>query len=657
MMVILSQKSKNFLLEYHKNQILDILLLENAESHYSIHVDANNLIHFDTELAYSILETPGNTIYIVEEACQRLQADFEKSHALAENMIVKPNTHVRFINLPATPDCTRTTVPGSEDIGRLIALSGTVIRNGQVKMVEKRRKFRCTKCNTEFYVQAEVEQYNLVPKPTKCVDGKDPCNSTSFAAIPSDAAESLSNCMDYQELKVQEQVNKLSIGTIPRSIMVIMENDLVDVAKSGDDVTIVGTLISRWRPVQANERPDITLALHANSIFTHNDKISQVTVTAEVQGEFRRFWQEYALAPLVGRNIIVGSICPQIYGLYIVKLAVALVLISGVETSDRSGTRTRGEAHLLLVGDPGTAKSQFLKFATKLVSRSVLTTGIGSTSAGLTVTAIKDGGEWQLEAGALVLADRGLCCIDEFGSIREHEKTAIHEAMEQQSISVAKAGIVCKLNTRCTVLAATNPKGKYDPDQSITVNLALGSPLLSRFDLVLVLLDSNNEEWDRTISSFILDSETNPRSRSSAHNTSDPTQGNPWSIDKLQTYIMYVKATFSPVSTPGSERVLTRYYQMQRQTDSRNSARTTIRLLESLIRLSQAHARLMARDKVTVMDAVVSVMLVDASMQGSTLIGPADILHTTFPDDPEEEFRAQQNAVLEKLGLASLIET
>ncbi|KNC74934.1 hypothetical protein SARC_12530, partial [Sphaeroforma arctica JP610] len=254
---------------------------------------------------------------------------------------------------------------------------------------------------------------------------------------------------------------------------------------------------------------------------------------------------------------------------------------------------------MLLVGDPGTGKSQFLKYCSKLVPRSIVTTGAGTTSAGLTVAAVKDGAEWSLEAGALVLADGGICCIDEFASVREADRATIHEAMEQQTISVAKAGMVCKLNTRATVLAACNPKGPYDDSQDLTTNTAIASPLLSRFDIVLVLLDSPNREWDDYVSSHILEGMMNiGRDMADESQDEDLPQEPIWSLEKLQIYVAMAKSLHPKISRE-AETILIAYYQIQRQADQRNAARTTIRLLESMVRLAQAHARIMLRECVT----------------------------------------------------------
>jgi len=284
----------------------------------------------------------------------------------------------------------------------------------------------------------------------------------------------------------------------------------------------------------------------------------------------------------------------------------------------------------------------------------VLTTGIGSSSAGLTTSAVRDGGVWNLEAGALVLADGGVCCIDEFGTISEHDRACIHEAMEQQTLSVAKAGLVCKLQTKCSVLAASNPKGKYDPTQPLTVNAAVASPLLSRFDLVFVLLDNQSKEWDEMVSQYVLDGDQ------------PHPQGQPvWSIEKLQVSIKYLAMMlltdfgqayfsyckqFKPELGEDASTVLVAYYRSQRSADCVSSSRTTVRLLQSAIRLAEGHARLLTRNEVTVEDAIAAVTLLEAGAESGQVINGSP-LRNAFPKDPIAEYSDRAKTILTKLGL------
>ncbi|KAM3967013.1 LOW QUALITY PROTEIN: uncharacterized protein ACR2FA_011898 [Aphomia sociella] len=646
-----------YLNKFHLEDCVNILSEKDNLGYYSIKIDFLKLFETYPDVGDKVLCSPIESLPACRQDIIKVQQNLleEKEYnAIISNLdyyYLKRNVHARFYGLPVCPELHRTVFPKNVDLGCFLKVTGTVVRVTQSKMLEYQRKYVCMKCKFENNVEAEFEHRYILKAPSKCGNTDSRCKCATFTQVHLVSRE---HCKDYQEIKIQEQVNKLNIGTIPGSMWVVLEDDLVDCCKPGDDVNICGTVRRRWRPAVQTKKAEVELVLQANYIEVCNSQRSDVVSTApDVKECFNEFWSKFEACPMKGRDQILASVCPQVYGLHLVKLAVILTVITGsnhivesdgekkISQDEKHSTRVRGQCHLLLVGDPGTGKSQLLRASAELTARSVFTSGAGSTRAGLTCAALREEGEWQLEAGALVLSDGGVCCIDEISQLREHDRTAIHEAMEQQTISIAKAGIVCKLNTRCAIIAACNPKGHYETDQPLSVNVSLGTPLLSRFDLIFILLDSKNKSWDKLVSSYILFGGSNAVDKKR------------WSLEKLQMYISLVGPRYAKM-TKSANIILQSYYMMQRKSEYRDPSRTTVRMLDSLVRLSQAHCRLMYRSTILPMDAITAISLVDLSMQDCTSNDTVDALHTTIPKSSDYEYLCTAKKFLTRLNLLDI---
>ncbi|CAB4066595.1 MCM9 [Lepeophtheirus salmonis] len=419
-----------------------------------------------------------------------------------------------------------------------------LLKTGSTKVMEWMREYQCKKCGHKEAFKAEFEMYQAFNTPktcNACNAGPNPWKMSSKLGQPRPEY-----CKDYQEIKVQEQIQNLGLGTIPRSVWVALEDDLVDSCKPGDDVLVIGTVCRRWKGLgkAPEERTEIELVIRSNFIQVQNNEQAKFSLSHEIIDEFKKFWKRHEARHLIGRDDILSSFCPQVYGLFVVKLAVAVILAGGVERNDDSGTRVRGEPHMLMVGDPGTGKSQLLKYAARLSQRS-------------------SGGAWNLEAGALVLADGGICCIDEFNGIRESDRTCIHEAMEQQSPLYCKG----RLSFNDTFGYEKSEMGRNG----------------------LVISPDGSKPFD------------------------DSKKTNFWTMDTLRSYFVYIKSSIKPEMSTDISQIISRYYQRQRGSEYVNKSRTSVRLLQSIVRLSQGHARLLHHTKVEIVDVVNAILLIEAS--------------------------------------------
>jgi len=612
----------------------------------SLIVDFVDLIEYDRELANKVIDSPSEAISSFSEAIRLV---VEREYPEYAGRVVR--FYPRFRN---PPEILRIRDISSDYIGKLIAIEGIVTRVTRIDARILKARFRHSDPETgthEFEYPEEGEMGERLEKPAFCpVCGK----TGRFDLIPEKSV-----FIDWQKIVVQEKPEEVPGGQIPRSIEVVLTGDIVDVARPGDRVVVIGIL--RVSPIASPERKGsrtvFAFYIDANNVEVQEKVLEEIEITREDEERIR----ELAKDPWI-REKIIASIAPGIYGYWDIKEAIALLLLGGVPKILHDGTRIRGDIHVLLVGDPGTAKSQLLQFTSRIAPRGLYTSGKGSTAAGLTATVLRDKatGEYYLEAGALVIADGGVACIDEIDKMREEDRSAIHEALEQQTVSIAKAGIVARLNARTSVLAAGNPKdGRYDPMKPISKNIDLPPTILSRFDLIFTIRDIPNQEHDRRLAWHIL----------GVHSDSDRARP-PIDLNLLKKYISYARRYVRPQLTPEAMKLIEDFYVNMRQSsvpseqDRPMAIAITPRQLEALIRLTEAHAKLSLKSKATVEDAEEAIRLMLSML---TRIGidvesgriDIDVLETGISASRREKRRRFREFVfetLDKVGEISITE-
>ncbi len=570
--------------------------LRNIGQHYVV-VDFEDLLAYDQELAKLLVDKPDEYFpYIERSGWAQLKIE-DPEYA---EMIKK--IRVRFRKLPERYSLRKV---GQAQLSKLLLVDGIIVRATPVRPLVTRAAFQCRKCNSLTFVE---QSGPVMREPELC--GR--CRSKLL-----DFMEKQSTFINSQELRMQERPEDLPPGQLPRAIDVKLFEDLVDVARPGDRISLTGIVRAQQEVLSRGTRlRTFDLFLDANFLDISGKETEIVEITVEEEAQIL----EMAKDPWIHRKLL-SSLAPSIYGYDVIKEAILYLLFGAVHKTLPDGVRIRGDVNVLLIGDPGTAKSQLLQYVARVAPRGLYTSGRGSTAAGLTAAVVREkSGGLVLEAGALVLSDKGVCSIDEIDKMRPDDRVAIHEAMEQQTVSIAKGGIVATLNARASVLAAANPAlGRYEPYKNITENINLPVTILSRFDLIFIMRDAPDSEVDTRMSEHIL----------TLHRVGAPPQEAPLTPQMFRKYVSYSRGV-SPVLTEEASNALRDFYLRMRSTSTTADSPIAItpRQLEALIRLSECRARSFLRDKVTVEDTDAIIRLMTISLQHvgiDTSTGKVDI--------------------------------
>ncbi|KAH6690314.1 DNA replication licensing factor mcm2 [Plectosphaerella plurivora] len=599
----------------------------NAES---LEVSYNHIAETRATLGYFLANAPAETLKLLDEVAMDVvlihYPDYERIHS---------EIHVRITDLPLVYTLRQLR---QTQLNSLVRVSGVVTRRSGVFPQLKYVKFDCTKCGVTL--GPFQQESNVEVRITYCQS----CQSKGPFTINSEKTV----YRNYQKLTLQEAPGTVPAGRLPRSREVIMLWDLIDRAKPGEEIEITGIYRNNY-DAQLNNRngfPVFATILEANNVVKSHDELAGFRLTEEDELAIRELGRDTKII-----DKIIASIAPSIYGHTDIKTAVALSLFGGVTKVGKGQHRVRGDINVLLLGDPGTAKSQVLKYAEKTAHRAVFATGQGASAVGLTASVRRDPltSEWTLEGGALVLADKGTCLIDEFDKMNDQDRTSIHEAMEQQTISISKAGIVTTLQARCGIIAAANPiGGRYNSTIPFSANVELTEPILSRFDILCVVRDTVEPAEDERLARFIVGShhrshpgglseETQKQHDADIHEVADnepiddtPNQGEiPQEL--LRKYILFARNKITPrLYTLDEDKIARLFADMRRESLATGAYPITVRHLEAIIRISESFARMRLSDYCTAQDIDRAIAVTVDSFVGSQKISCKKALARAF---------------------------
>ena len=614
-----------------------------AESIYTssghLDIDCRHLAAADIDLYSHLIAYPAEVLPALDRVVAekrelivgRMRAEMEAEGGAADELQddpsllyeVRPHHMLRSSNMRLlNPD----------DIDSLVSIKGMVIRCGAIIPEMRVAAFQCAVCH---HVQEVVVVDGEIQQPSKCLNPL--CRASHSYGVVHNRCQ----FDDKQLLKVQETPDNIPEGETPHSVTVFVYRDVVDSCKPGDRVEITG--VFRAAPNRSNPRQSTLHTVYRTYIdgihirtYDHRhdtdtrlsaDQHKQSSASLLAQQKQDEAILELAANPLIYQQLV-ASLAPSIFEHEDVKKGLLCQLFGGALSEEGAGHgRFRGEINVLLCGDPGTAKSQLLQYVHKLAPRGIYTSGKGSSAVGLTASISKDAEtrELVLESGALVLSDRGICCIDEFDKMSDSTRSILHEVMEQQTVSIAKAGIVCTLNARTSILASANPKeSRYNPNLSVVDNIAIMPTLLSRFDLIYLVLDNHkNEQQDRRLARHLValyfKDADKAQHNTETHSAAAQQRRQPIiPVDLLTAYIAYARKNIKPQLSQDAKDLLIEGYRAMRrlgQTGNNKVVTATPRQLEALIRISEALARLHLRSTVLAADVVEACRLMDVSTQ------------------------------------------